>query len=145
MNNFSENIITAIDTIVQSSIKNLKLDRTIQATIVSIIDAFQGIYKVKFQEGEKQAYAIDCSVFYKEGDQVLVKIPENDYSNKFLIEGLSEITTKLNNFIEKNIPFGRLIKYKIFDNTEFKIPLDFLQISQGRAEFFIDFKIKELI
>lgn len=112
MSNISNNIIEAISTIVDSKIKNLKLDKTVSAIIYSIEDASLGIYKIQLQDNIKIAYAIDPSSLYSQGDNVLVKIPENDMSNRLLIEKLNitEEPKKLQKY-NKQINFGNPIRY----------------------------------
>lgn len=144
MNNISENIITAIDTIVQSSIKNLKLDSTITATITSVKDQYQGIYQIHFQDGDKIAYAINRDFQYKEGDLVLVKIPKNDYSSKFFIEGLE--TTENLFFKKSNIPLSKKIKYYTLGKEEQVIPFSVLEkFLTDNIELTFEFNIKQYL
>lgn len=109
----SNNIIQAIDTIVESRLNQLKLDRTIKAIINSVEDVTLGIYTVQFQNNIKTAYAIDPSEFYYEGDTVLVKIPENDLSNKILIEKLdsNNENKKIQNQSKKSFGLVPLAQY----------------------------------
>ena len=48
MNNYENNILEAIETIVDSSIAKSNYDRTIQATVIKLIDKSLGQYNVKY-------------------------------------------------------------------------------------------------
>ena len=74
-----------------------------------------GIYEVKIQDNIKLAYSIDPTAVYKVGDYVFIKIPENDMSNKPLIEKLAtteDVNLSLNETYE--IPLSTEIsKYNL--------------------------------
>jgi len=48
-----------------------------------------GEYKVKYEGNTFSAFASNVSATYDEGDSVYVKIPQNDMSNRKIIEGLA--------------------------------------------------------
>lgn len=49
-NNIESNICKAIDIIVKKAVNQASYDKTIQATILSCVDATIGKYKVKYQD-----------------------------------------------------------------------------------------------
>lgn len=106
MNNISEQILGAIDTIVDKKLTDYKSDLTVQATIDSIVNLDIGEYKVKYNGNIFSAFANVLTDIFGVGDEVYLKIPAGDLSNKKIIEGkisnksLSEIElSKLRNTI----------------------------------------------
>lgn len=92
MNHFSEAIIEATNLIVEEKLKTLKLDKTIKAEIVSIVDIGTGEYKVKYLGNTFSAFANDLNKKYLIGDFVFIEVPENDFSNKKFIK--NTVTTR---------------------------------------------------
>ena len=64
MNNYENNILEAIETIVDSSIAKSSYDRTIQATIIKLIDKSLGQYNVKYQDSYFDAFSVDTTIEY---------------------------------------------------------------------------------
>ena len=84
MDNLSENLFQAIDTIIAARINNLPYDFTKQCKIINIDEANKGIYRVddgaaSFEAyGEANAYQID--------DIVRVSVPEGKMElDKFIV------------------------------------------------------------
>lgn len=48
MNNISEQLLQAMDIITEEKLRQLKYDKTIQATVYSIVDVDAGEYKVRY-------------------------------------------------------------------------------------------------
>lgn len=88
MNNISEQLLQAIDIIAQEKLKQLQYDKTIQATIYSIVDADTGEYKVRYNGNIFSAFSEDTSKSYSVDDIIYVKVPEGNFSNKKLITSL---------------------------------------------------------
>ena len=86
-NDINNNILQASEIIAQNLINQLKFDKTITAEIVESINMSTGEYRVKYQGNTFLAYVDDLKVTYKPGDNVYIKIPEGDMSNKKIITG----------------------------------------------------------
>lgn len=87
MNNYEDNILEAIETIVDNSIAKSNYDRTIQATIIKIVDKSLGQYNVKYQDSYFDAFSIDTTIEYVEGTNVYVLVPNGDMSKDKTILG----------------------------------------------------------
>jgi hypothetical protein len=85
MNKISEQLLEAIDTITENKISKLDYDKTIKATIYSVVDADTGEYKVKYEGNIFSAFASDTSKTYKVDAGVYVSVPEGNFSNKKII------------------------------------------------------------
>lgn len=88
MNNISEQLLQAMDIITEEKLKQLKYDKTIQATVYSIVDVDAGEYKVRYNGNIFSAFSEDTSKSYSIKDVVYVKVPEGNFSNKKLITSL---------------------------------------------------------
>ena len=87
MDKISENLFTAIDTIIQSRINELNYDKTVICTITDNSERLKGLYKVKQDDGTAEFEAHSEIVSYKKGMQVYVTIPQGDYSQTKTIIG----------------------------------------------------------
>lgn len=85
--NFEDNILAAIQTIVNDAVEHASYDRTIQATIKKVVDATTGKYRIMYQDSAFYAYATSTDVTYTEGTNVYVLIPGNDMSRTKTILG----------------------------------------------------------
>lgn len=88
MNNISEQLLQAMDIITEEKVRQLKYDKTIQATVYSIVDVDTGEYKVRYNGNIFSAFSEDTSKSYSIKDVVYVKVPEGNFSNKKLITSL---------------------------------------------------------
>ena len=87
MSNIGQNIAEATDILITKRLGDLKLDQTIIGTIYSVTDSSQGIYEVEYQSQIFTAYVENTIKTYRKGDNVYIKIPSSDFSNKKFIEG----------------------------------------------------------
>jgi len=87
----SDEIFKSIHLIVDRKLQELRLDRTVQVTVISQIENDQ--YKVFFQGVEYDAFALTSDVFTSQ-QSVFMLIPENNFSNKKFILGLTSKTPK---------------------------------------------------
>ena len=78
MANYENNIIDAIEKIVNNAVTNAGYDKTIKATIIECIDQTIGKFKVKYQDSTFYAYATSSEVTYTRGSEVYILIPGND-------------------------------------------------------------------
>lgn len=90
MNTTSESLLQAIQLVSEKTNSRLQFDKTIRATIKEVQDIPSGQYRVENESGEFTAYSQNISHVFAVGDIVYVKIPQGDYSNKKIIEGLEE-------------------------------------------------------
>lgn len=87
MNNYEDNILEAIETIVDNSIAKSNYDRTIQATIIKMVDKSLGQYNVKYQDSYFDAFSVDTTIEYVEGTNVYILVPNGDMSKDKTILG----------------------------------------------------------
>lgn len=100
----SMDIIKAMQIIADSSNSKLKLDKTITAQIDSIENIETGEYRVKYEGNIFPAYSYDVKVTFKPGENVYVKIPENDMSKRKIIEGrISSVGNTLTDILEQQV------------------------------------------
>ena len=86
-NNYENNIIDAIEQIVNNAVSNADYDRTVKATIVECVDQTIGKFKIKYQDSIFFAYATSSEVTYSKGSEVYILIPGNDTSRDKTILG----------------------------------------------------------
>ena len=84
-NKYSDQLMQALDIAIDEKISTLQFDKTIQATVQSVIDLDTGEYRVKYKDGIISAFAADPKETFKQGDAVYVTVPESDFSNKKFI------------------------------------------------------------
>lgn len=87
MNKYSEALLQAFRITAQSEVNRFKYDKTVQSKILSVVDVSKGEYEVEYQNNRITAYSLDLERTYKKDENVLIKIPEGDLSNKIVIEG----------------------------------------------------------
>lgn len=85
--NSGENILDAIDVYWKEMKKQLPYDQTYQGTISRIDDLQKGQYTAVLEGGEVSVYSLDSSKEYSVGDEVYIKVPQGDFSQKKIIEG----------------------------------------------------------
>ncbi|WP_440971765.1 hypothetical protein [Megamonas funiformis] len=89
-NNIESNICKAIDIIVKKAVNQASYDKTIQATILSCVDATIGKYKVKYQDSTFYAYSGNSDTTYTDGSNVYILIPGNDMKKDKTILGTTK-------------------------------------------------------
>lgn len=87
MSDLTNQLLDAIELIADKKVGAARYDKTIQATIVSCVDAQTGKYKIKYQGNMFYAYSTDTSTTLNNGISVYVNIPENDFSKVKTIIG----------------------------------------------------------
>lgn len=85
MNDIREIICTAVDTIVSKKLEGLEYDITKLCTIVDDSSRSKGLYVVSDGTARFEAYSTDTS--FREGNSVLVIIPNGDYNMQKTISG----------------------------------------------------------
>ena len=85
MNKYSEALLQAFRITAQSEVNKFKYDKTVQSKILSVVDISKGEYEVEYQNNRITAYSLDLEKTYKKDENILIKIPEGDLSNKIVI------------------------------------------------------------
>jgi hypothetical protein len=86
-NSLEENLLDAIDILVTNAVEKAEFDRTIQATIISCVEASLGKYKCKYMDSTFYAYSDSIDTTYPDGTSVYVTVPNGDMSAEKLIIG----------------------------------------------------------
>ena len=109
--NVAENIINAVNILIDSKTSKLQYNKTIRGQIAEVLDASIGQYKIKYQNSYFTAYSMDSNANYQKGSDVYVEILSSDFEKNALIVGtvtrlgthyLSAID-QINNFNEVGI------------------------------------------
>ena len=87
MPDLTNQLLDAIELIADKKVAAARYDKTIQATIVSCVDAQAGKYKIKYQGNMFYAYSTDTSTTLNNGISVYVNVPESDFSKVKTIIG----------------------------------------------------------
>lgn len=134
---YENQLINAIQTIVDSAVAHADFDKTIKATIISCVDEATGKYKVKYQDSTFYAYSNNLDSNYFKGTSVYVLVPGNDTTqNKTIIgsvdtlganyvpttEGENSYNIYGKNCVENESTVFELCSYK---KTDSKILYDF--------------------
>ena len=85
-----DKIVDGVQVVVNSTLNNINLDKTIKAIIVELVDKNTNKYKVRYQDAQFYAYAIDNRI-YSKNTYVYIRIPNGDMSNtKTIISKVNE-------------------------------------------------------
>ena len=84
---YENQILDAIEMLVDKSVKTAGYDKTVQAKIISCEDPTIGKYKVRYQDSNFYAYSGSSEISYMEGSEVYILIPNNDMSRDKTILG----------------------------------------------------------
>ena len=87
MSDLTNQLLDAMELIADKKVAAARYDKTIQATIVSCVDAQAGKYKIKYQGNIFYAYSTDTSTTLNNGISVYVNVPESDFSKVKTIIG----------------------------------------------------------
>ena len=153
-NSITNNLLQAISIIAQQKVNSAKFDKTIQATIISCVDATIGKYKVRYQDGYWYAYSQSVDVNYSPGSNVYVLIPQGDMSNYKTIIGTTQklgtnyinIQSKDSGFVTvgnnviTNVDSNSLCSYKtktkvLYDADTAEMSSDTISIDSDVASF----------
>ena len=113
---YNEIICTAIDEIVTARLQGLQYDITKLCTIIDDTSSYEGKYTVSDGSIRFEAYSTNTS--YKNGNNVLVIIPNGDYNMQKTISGRVAATdTTPFNYVS---PMYTMVKItnNIFDDTK---------------------------
>ena len=105
----AEDFLAAMKIISDKSVSNLRLDKTIEGTIVKIEDTAAGKYRVDYNGNRLVAYSENTEKIYSINSRVYVKIPEGDFTKKKFIEGLAlGETSNLINYDDPYYKYSRV-------------------------------------
>ena len=119
----TENLLTAVDIVVEEKLRVLDFDRTEQYTITDNTKASDRIYTVSDGQVSFEAYAISNSDEYKIGDTVVVSIPKSNFSNpektilRLATKADSDETGRISYPFDQILDVsGNLLQYRISNN-----------------------------
>lgn len=123
MNSISEQLLQAIDVVMDKKISELEFDKTIQATIFSIVNLDTGEYKVRYSGNIFSAFSNDLTKTYKIDDLVYVVVPEGNFSAQKMITSLvsnqslsyNQLAALQNSIFEISPEFNALYGGLIYD------------------------------
>ena len=75
MNSYENKILETVEIIANQKIDEADFNKTVQATIIKMIDAASAHYLVKYQDSRFDAFAVNKTKQYQDG-QMLCIIPE---------------------------------------------------------------------
>lgn len=101
MNSYETKILEAVEIIANQKIDEADFNKTVQATIIKMVDAASAHYLVKYQDSRFDAFAVNKTKQYQDGQNVYVLFPGNDTKQDKMIIGPVEknaefITTIIN-------------------------------------------------
>ena len=97
--------------------KNDSYDTTVDATIVDISRKPDGIYRVRTDNAEFEAYSISGD--YYKNDNVLVQIPNGDYKNqKFILGRKADESAEVQQIFNFKLPFDDFIGLRHLNRNE---------------------------
>lgn len=92
MNEIANNILTAIDIIVDKKISDIKFDRTVVVEIKQCVDSLIGKYRVQYQ-GEYFIARALTGVTFEPGDRARMLVPDNDLGQDKYLLGTIDTST----------------------------------------------------
>ena len=87
MNSYENKILEAVEIITNQKIDEADFNKTVQATIIKMVDAASAHYLVKYQDSRFDAFAVNKTKQYQDGQNVYVLFPGNDTKQDKMIIG----------------------------------------------------------
>ena len=87
MSTYTDQILDAVDILVNEKVSTLQFDQTVRATVKEVVDASIGKYKVSYQNSLLYAYSLNIDNTYSAGTQVYIEIPSSDFNKDIIIVG----------------------------------------------------------
>ena len=101
MGNFENQMLDAIDILINQRTSNLQFDKTIRAKISQISSLSIGEYKVSYQNSLFYAYSLDLQEIYRINDEVYVQIHSGDFrKNPTILGRVSKLGEKYVNTLQ---------------------------------------------
>lgn len=121
MSDISNQILDAVELLVDKKVSSAKYDKTIQATVISCVDEQTGKYKIKYQGNIFIAYSSDVSKTFSNGVSVYVIVPENDFSKtKTIIGSVANKGQISSSIITEDQRYEEIGIDCIIDNTDYQ-------------------------
>ena len=114
MGTVAENLLDAVDILVDGKLSKLQYNKTIRGRIAECIDDSIGQYKIQYQNSYFTAYTSDSSAKYQKGSEVYVEILSGDFEKNALILGTVQrlgsnyisIIERLDRYTDVGVPVG---------------------------------------
>jgi hypothetical protein len=109
---YGNNLLDAIELIVDDKVSNAKFNKTIQAVIIERTDANLGKYKAKYQDSEIDVYSSNPDTTYSTGALVNVTVPNGDFKqDKVILSAVQKDDT------EREVVLEQEDEYKVNGNN----------------------------
>ena len=149
MSDISNQILDAVELLVDKKVGDAKYDKTIQATIISCVDEQTGKYKIKYQGNIFIAYSSDTSKTFNNGISVYVVVPENDFSKtKTIIGSVANKGQLSSSIITEDQRYEEIGIDCIIDNTNYQ-PIELtsnsLMLYQNTTPIIKDKSLKDIL
>ena len=119
---YENNFCQAVNTIIDAKLQGMKYDYTDRCTIIDDSKASIGKYRV--DNGKAKYYAYSENTEYKEGQNVYVLIPQNDYTKDATI--LGKVVTEDEGVIESASPLNDIAVFRTYESGQ-----DFEFVNRG--------------
>ena len=101
--NYENQILNAIETLVNNAVSKAEYDKTIKGIIVKCVDESQNKYVVKYQDSTFYAYANEGQSIFPDGTLVYILIPGNDMTQrKSIIDSVTNLGEDYIDVVESN-------------------------------------------
>lgn len=139
--NYGEIICNAVDEIVSARLQGLQYDITRLCTVVNDSESYQGKYTVSDGTAKYDAFSSDTS--FKTGNQVLVVIPNGDYSLQKTITG--RVATTDSTPFNYTPPLDAMIKItnNVFESAKTQQSENLGLLANGDQETALIYTLKE--
>lgn len=119
---YENQILDAIETIVNKKVETAGYDRTIQAKIISCDDPTIGKYRVQYQDSVFYAYSGSSEINYVPGSEVYILVPNNDMSrDKSILGSVSRLGKNYAVAAEGEEAFEVIGNNCVEDSKEYKL------------------------
>lgn len=90
MSKMVDELFDSIAVIAETIYDKSPKDITIEGTIIKVVDVTIGKYQISYQDTTFYAYSLDVAITYALNDKVYILVPQGNYSNRKLIQGISK-------------------------------------------------------
>ena len=119
MADYASNILDAVSILVDQAVAAAGYNKTVQATVVSCVDASIGKYKVKYQDSYWYAFNNAPNTTYNTGMNVYVLIPNGDMGqDKIILGTVDKLGTNYINVIEQGSQYANIGSNLIKEHDE---------------------------
>ena len=117
---YENQLLDAIETIVDNKINNAEYNKTIKAVIIKCEDSSIGKYLVRYQDSTFYAYTSTVETIFPEGTLVYVLIPNGDMSqNKVIIDAIEKDLVEYTSVLEGEENYNIINENSITSTDEF--------------------------